>query len=312
MADVLKLQTLDGMLDYPSAEDTSKGTTEQQFQEYLKNHQSVMSDMVAVTLWQPSTAYIVGQVIYSPNMPANTCARVATAGTTGSAEPAWGAVGSTTSDGTAAYTMMYRTVDFATTAVAKAGTDAKTIVTPAALSSVLADFRKQIINEAHPVGEIWETTTDDDPNKLWTWQKWVKMDAGRVLISAGTYTENGTTYTYTVGDTGGEAKHQITIEELTEHNHNISISTASITGDLNANDDNMGLFACANSWASGCISIGTAGYPHTGRGSNGNCWQHLHIDVSHSHSASASNTGGNTAHENRMPYTVVNRWRRTA
>lgn len=171
---------------------------------------------------------------------------------------------------------------------------------------------KEVIDIVHPVGSIWETTTTDDPNVLWAGTTWVKMDAGRVLISAGTYTENGTTYTYNLGDKGGEAKHQITIEEMTKHNHNISISTASITGDLNANDNNMGLFACNNSSASGCISVGTNGYPHTGRGSNGNCWQHLHIDVSHSHSASASNTGGNTAHENRMPYTVVNRWRRTA
>lgn len=171
---------------------------------------------------------------------------------------------------------------------------------------------KEVIDIVHPVGSIWETTTTDDPNVLWAGTTWVKMDAGRVLVSSGTYTENGTTYTYNLGDKGGEAKHPLTIEELTEHNHNISISTASITGDLNAKDDNMGLFSCANSRASGCISVGTAGYPHTGRGSNGNCWQHLHIDVSHSHSASASNTGGNTAHENRMPYTVVNRWRRTA
>lgn len=171
---------------------------------------------------------------------------------------------------------------------------------------------KEVIDIVHPVGSIWETTTTDDPNVLWTGTTWVKMDAGRVLISAGTYTENGTTYTYNLGDKGGEAKHQITIEELTQHNHNISISTASITGDLNANDNNIGLLSCINSSASGCISVGIAGHPHAGRGDYGNCWQHLHIDVSHSHSASASNTGGNTAHENRMPYMVVNRWKRTA
>lgn len=311
MADVLKLQTLDGMLDYPSAEDSSKGTTEQQFQEYLKNHQSVMSDMVAVTLWQPSTAYTVGQVIYSPNMPANTCARVATAGTTGSAEPAWGAVGSTTSDGTAAYTMMYRTVDFATTAVAKAGTDAKTIVTPAALSSVLADFRKQIINEAHPVGEIWETTTDDDPNKLWTWQKWVKMDAGRVLISAGTYTENGTSYTYTLGATGGEAKHTITISEIASHNHGASISTANLTGTWSASGS-QGLSNSPSNSFSGIIS-GSDWSGDTHSGSNGNNTpKTITINASHSHSVTINTTGNGSAHENRMPYTVVNRWKRTA
>ena len=32
----------------------------------------------------------------------------------------------------------------------------------------------------------------------------------------------------------------------------------------------------------------------------------------HSHTATASNTGGNVRHENRPPYTVINRWKRTA
>ena len=171
---------------------------------------------------------------------------------------------------------------------------------------------KQVIDIVHPVGSIWETTTTDNPNTLWAGTTWVKMDGGRVLVSAGTYTESGTTYTYNLGDTGGEAKHQLTTGELASHNHNISISNASITGDLTASDDNMGLTGCLNSNASGCISVSGQGNPHTGSGSWGNCWQHLHIDASHGHSASASNTGSNTAHENRMPYTVVNRWKRTA
>lgn len=171
---------------------------------------------------------------------------------------------------------------------------------------------KDIINIIYPVGSVITLTNDTDPNELYQGTTWVKMEAGRVLVSAGTYTEGSDTYTYNLGDKGGEAKHQLTTGELASHNHNVSISNTSITGDLTANDDNMGLFACANSSAGGCISVRTTGYPHTGRGSQGNCWQHLHIDASHGHSASASNTGGNARHENRMPYTVINRWKRTA
>lgn len=171
---------------------------------------------------------------------------------------------------------------------------------------------KEVIDIVHPVGSIWETTTTDDPNILWTGTTWVKMDAGRVLVAAGSYTENGTTYTYNLGDTGGEAKHQLSTEELAVHAHNISISSTSITGDLTANDNNIGLISCVNSTASGCISVSGQGCPHTGKGDWGNCWQHLHIDASHGHSASASNTGGNARHENRPPYQVINRWKRTA
>ena len=137
MTDVKKLQTLDGMLDYPDPNDASKGTTEQQFQEYLKNQYAVMYSLVSMALWQPGTNYLVGQVVLSPNMPANTIARVTTEGTSGDAEPVWGAVGSTISDGTAAYIMLPRTIDFATQAEVTAGTVKDKIVTPAMLGQTV-------------------------------------------------------------------------------------------------------------------------------------------------------------------------------
>ena len=152
MTDVKKLQTLDGMLDYPDPNDASKGTTEQQFQEYLKNHYAVMYSLVSMALWQPGTNYIKGQVILSPNLPANTIARVTMEGTSGDAEPAWGAVGSTISDGTAAYIMLPRTIDFATQAEVTAGTNKDKIVTPAMLGQTiqvdLASTKRVNLNEA--------------------------------------------------------------------------------------------------------------------------------------------------------------------
>lgn len=152
MTDVKKLQTLDGMLDYPDPNDASKGTTEQQFQEYLKNHYAVMYSLVSMALWQPGATYIKGQVVLSPNMPANTIARVTTAGTSGAAEPVWGAVGSTISDGTVAYIMLPRTIDFATQAEVTAGTNKDKIVTPAMLGQTvqvdLASTKRVNLNEA--------------------------------------------------------------------------------------------------------------------------------------------------------------------
>lgn len=308
MADVSKLQTLDGILDYPSAEDTSKGTTEQQFQEYLKNQHSVMSDMVAVTLWQPSATYVVGQVIYSPNMPANTCARVATAGTTGSAEPAWSSAGNTISDGTAAYTMMYRTIDFATQEQAIAGTDNKTIITPAMLKATLD---KWIVNTYPPVGTVMSFADSTDPNKIWSGTNWEKFGEGRVLIGAGSYTENGTTYTYTVGDTGGEAKHQLTTDEMPSHNHSASSSSAGLSGSMsNSNQDS--LTTSADIGTSGIISKSTGWGHYGGQASGDGVTTSLRIDASHSHSISIGSAGGNGKHENRQPYIVVTRWKRTA
>lgn len=154
---------------------------------------------------------------------------------------------------------------------------------------------KEVIDIVHPVGSIWETTTTDDPNTLWAGTTWVKMDAGRVLVAAGSYTESGTTYTYNLGDKGGEAKHQLSTEELASHYHGASCSTDGdhahtvknvITG---GSDQNAGAGG-DNYWADRTTSTNGA----------------------HSHTITIASTGSNQAHENRMPYTVINRWKRTA
>ena len=137
MADVLKLQSTAGMFDYPDPANPSKGTTEQQYIEFEKNKYSVLSSLVADELWQPSTAYTVGQVVKSPNMPANVVARAITAGTSAAAEPVWSSAGHTMADGTVTWAMLYRTIDYATQAEVTAGTNNTKIVTPAMLGRTI-------------------------------------------------------------------------------------------------------------------------------------------------------------------------------
>lgn len=153
---------------------------------------------------------------------------------------------------------------------------------------------KEVIDIVHPVGSIWETTTTDDPNTLWAGTTWVKMDAGRVLVAAGSYTESGTTYTYNLGDTGGEAKHQLSTEELAAHGHSASCST----------DGNHSHGYWYNDGGDGHSSY------------NGSAsWDTLNqttTNGAHSHTIYIASTGGNVSHENRPPYQVINRWKRTA
>lgn len=137
MADILKLQPTAGMFDYPDPENPSKGTTEQQYIEFEKNKHSVLSSLVADELWQPSTAYTVGQVVKSPNMPANVVARAATAGMSTSVEPIWGGAGNTVADGTVKWTMLYRTLDYASQEEVTAGTSTTKLVTPAMLGRTI-------------------------------------------------------------------------------------------------------------------------------------------------------------------------------
>ena len=154
---------------------------------------------------------------------------------------------------------------------------------------------KEVIDIVHPVGSIWETTTTDDPNVLWAGTTWVKMDAGRVLISAGTYTEDDTTYTYNLGDKGGEAKHQITIEEMPNHSHVINIASA---GNHRHKIKSKSREASA---------------PDTpGSGWNTPGSYYTEYDGTHTHAATASATGNNAKHNNMPPYEVIYRWKRTA
>ena len=167
---------------------------------------------------------------------------------------------------------------------------------------------QKIMDIVYPVGSIWETTTDDDPNKKWTGTTWVKMDAGRVLVSAGSYTENGTTYTYNLGDKGGEVKHQSTVDEMPSHSHDITsagdhthlIANAQVNGGSGLTNQNYLIKKCTWNSYENFELIGSGKAPSIGLTSS-----------SGSHTDSIASTGGNKPHENRQPYLVINRWQRT-
>lgn len=167
----------------------------------------------------------------------------------------------------------------------------------------------ELVNLLYPVGIIAEFTNDTDPNNIWPGTTWSKMDAGRVLISAGTYTEGSDTYTYTLGDKGGEAKHPLTTEEMPAHGHIGNVSNTSLTGNLYTD------IPPQNGWGFKCDGILSSSkygtYHAAGDGGNiGN--GHVYINASHGHELSINSNGGNAKHENRMPYETVIRWKRTA
>ena len=128
------------------------GTTQQQYQEFVRNMYGTLSDVVKITMWQPNTSYPAGAVLVSPDMPENTLARVVVAGTTGNVIPTWGAAGNTVADGTVTWAMLYRTIDYATQEEVTAGTNKTKIVTPAMLGKTiktdLASENAGILNAA--------------------------------------------------------------------------------------------------------------------------------------------------------------------
>ncbi len=157
MADsIIKLQSTDGIFDYPDSGDTSKGTTEQEYIEWTKNHHTVLESTVCVSLWQPDTDYTVGMVVSSPNMKGNTVARVTSAGHSSAAEPAWTNAGNAVPDGTVTWLMVPRTLDFATDSEITAGTVANKIVSPKTLKTIMDTRLSPKLN-----------TDDLTPNMLW-------------------------------------------------------------------------------------------------------------------------------------------------
>ena len=123
------------------------------------------------------------------------------------------------------------------------------------------------ILDCYPVGSYYETSdTTFDPNDSWG-GIWVEDTDGRVLVAmdAGTFS--------TVGDTGGEETHTLTVEEMPSHRH-----------ELLYQNDNTGT-------TSGHITAW--GKHKTAR-------------------QSSQKTGGDEAHNNLQPYIVIKRWHRVA
>lgn len=111
---------------------------------------------------------------------------------------------------------------------------------------------------------------------------WVRIE-GRFLLGAGSG--------YTAGDTGGEATHKLTTNEMPQHSHSFSYMayTNSGTGTIVALVDHDG-------------------YPIKASSANRNGVQSRH-NVNY---ADIGNTGGYDAHNNMPPYLVVYIWKRTA
>jgi hypothetical protein len=129
----------------------------------------------------------------------------------------------------------------------------------------------RILNAVYPIGSIYMSVNSVSPATLFggTWER----IQDRFLLAAGN--------TYAAGDTGGEATHTLTVNEMPSHNHNVSFLT-------NPNE--------------GSISGGGMLAP-SGGNPNFNVVFSA-IDV--------SNSGGGQPHNNMPPFLAVNIWKRTA
>lgn len=172
---------------------------------------------------------------------------------------------------------------------------------------------KDIIDIIFPVGALFTTTGNQNPNQLWAGTTWERYAAGRVLVGAGSYVENNVTYTYTNGATGGEVKHQLTADEMPAHVHSLAFGTTNLSFSFSVRSQSKG---AANVLA-GTNTTVTRREPNSGNAvepSSAGSWYRDELSFSHgiTPTGTMGSTGGNGSHENRMPYVAVNIWRRTA
>lgn len=126
---------------------------------------------------------------------------------------------------------------------------------------------ENILSRVYPVGSIYMSLTDTNPADLFggTWEQ----IEDRFLLAAGT--------TYTVGATGGEASHKLTVNEIPDHGHAVAVTGGT---------DSYG----TNRTAINSFAIKTSGW----------------ID-----SSTVLHTGGGASHNNMPPYLAVYMWKRT-
>lgn len=86
--------------DFMRKSNSANPTTWDDMYRFFGNQGEITAALVKSLLYQPDTAYSIGAIVYSPNLPAGTIAKCTVAGTTGSTEPAWPAAGSAVNDGT--------------------------------------------------------------------------------------------------------------------------------------------------------------------------------------------------------------------
>lgn len=146
-----------------------------------------------------------------------------------------------------------------------------------------SDLKSYLLSMVYPVGSIYISTNNVNPSSF-LGGNWYQYGQGRTLIGAGTTTDsNSTSKTFTVGSTGGEYTHKLTVSELASHTH----------------------------WQNSNPSSAEAqGYGLTQTGG----FQNRPVVTSTSATANVAitNTGSNEYHNNIQPYIVVYFFRRVS
>ena len=102
---------------------------------------------------------------------------------------------------------------------------------------------------------------------------------------------------YTVGDTGGEETHTLTVEEIPSHTHTAWTDAQNPSGffDVASWSAGIGVGGCVNGW-------GDTGSLYASDGGNNQPNRRYYVNPNHAHNVGIGGTGGSLAHNNLPPY----------
>lgn len=89
------------------------------------------------------------------------------------------------------------------------------------LNTNVDSLKSEVLLAAHPVGSYYISDNATDPGTLFggTWQM---LDPGLTLISQGKGSDKFGSFEFVAGQTYGERMHQLTVDELAKHTHEIN------------------------------------------------------------------------------------------
>ena len=135
-------------------------------------------------------------------------------------------------------------------------------------SELKEEIKKDLLEKVYPVGSYYWSEKNISPDEIFG-GNWQKIN-GRFLFASDA--------NHSVGNTGGEEMHTLTIDEIPSHNHQIYAF-------------NHYSYLCSN------LNSGSWRYPYR-------------TDYDFMTHRNSDSTGGGSAHNNMPPYIVANCWKR--
>lgn len=136
-------------------------------------------------------------------------------------------------------------------------------------AEVLNEMQDNLLQLVFPIGSTYITQNNTNPSEILEFGTWERLK-GKVCLGLDEEDED----LGTIGNTGGEKEHTLTIEEMPSHPHPIGLTYGTVLPDNWGNEGKIAGGSANNGWCSNTSAV-TGG------------------------------TGGSQAHNNMQPYEVV-------